>query len=63
MAKKKYRAVERIDHNQKVYEPGEMVPLEDDQAAPLLALRHISDPDAEAAGDAAQQSGNDGAQG
>lgn len=57
MAKRKYEAVEPIEHDGARTEPGGTLTLEDEAAAPLVALGHIkpAGPDKAAADKAAAE--------
>lgn len=51
MAKKTYDVVNAVEHNQKRTEAGGTIALEDEFAAPLLAVKAIAEQDAGAADD------------
>lgn len=43
MAKQKYLVKSRLEHDGKLYEPGKSVELDDEAAAPLVAV-HVIEP-------------------
>jgi hypothetical protein len=42
MASNKYRVEGRLDHDNRLYEPGAVVELDDDEAAPLMAAAVVT---------------------
>lgn len=47
MAKSTYQVLDNLNHDNKPYKPGSSVELEPEQAAPLLAIGVIAEPEKE----------------